>query len=371
MSSVLQRLHGVFTRRPRLPRVDLGKQCDLQKLVTKFKQLSESTEFRRRRVLYEKTVQRLAKHRQFALIEDLLEDQKQYVGSSSEKFAARLISLYGKAGMFEHAQKLFDEMPSLNRDRSPLHLNALLAACICSKKLDKVDKIFRLLPQKLLLDVDVCTYNTVIKGYCLMGALDPALSLLDEMEKLGMGPDLITLNTLLEAFHGNGRFLEGEKIWDLMVSKKFSPSIRSYNTRIRGLLSQSRVTDAVKLFDEMPDEGIKADTYSFNAFIVWCCRNGDLMGAKNWYHRLVDSGCVVDRVTVSALIPLLCEMGDFALAHRLCIKAMDKKLFLGTDTLQYVVDFFIWESKIELAKEIVEYGKAQKKLYDLELPQAE
>ncbi|KAK3433305.1 hypothetical protein EUGRSUZ_D00876 [Eucalyptus grandis] len=371
MSSVLRRLHGVFTGRPRLPRVDLGKQCDLQKLVAEFKQLSGSAEFRRRRVLYEKTVQRLAKHRQFALIQELLEDQKQYVGGSSEKFAARLISLYGKAGMFEHAQKLFDEMPSLKTDRSLLHLNALLAACVCSRKLGKVDQIFRLLPQRLSLDVDVCTYNTVIKGYCLMGALDPALSLLDEMEKMGIGPDLITLNTLLEAFHANGRFLEGEKMWDLIVSKKFNPSIRSYNTRIRGLLSQNRVADAVKLFDEMRDKGIEADTYSFNAFIVGCCRNGDLMGAKNWYRRLMESGCALDRVTISALTPFLCEKGDYELAHRLCIKAINKKLFLGTDTLQYVVNFLVQELKVELAKEIVEHGKAQKKPYELELPQAE
>ncbi|KAI6703935.1 hypothetical protein NL676_013071 [Syzygium grande] len=371
MSSVLRRLHGVFTGRPGLPRMDLGKQCDLGQLVAKFKQLSESTEFRRRRVLYEKTVRRLARHRQFALIEDLLEDQKQYVGSSSDKFAVRLISLYGKAGMFEHAQMLFDEMPSLKRDCSLLHLNALLAACICSKKLDKVDEIFRLLPENLSLDVDVFTYNTFVKGYCRMGSLDQALSLLDEMEKMGTGPDLITLNTLLEAFHGNGRFLEGEKIWDIMASKKFNPSIRSYNTRICGLISQNRVADAVKLFDEMRDKGVKADTYSFNAFIVGCCRNGDLMGAKNWYRQLVESGCVVDRVTISALVPFLCEKGDFELAHRLCIKAMDKKLFLGTDTLQYVVDFLVWESKVELAKGIVEHGKAQKKPYDLELPQAE
>lgn len=371
MSSVLRRLHGVFSRRPRLPRVDLGKQCDLRKLVTQFKQLSGSTEFRRRRVLYEKTVQRLAKHRQFALIGDLLEDQKQYVGSSSDKFAVRLISLYGKAGMLEHAQQLFDQLPSLKRDRSLLHLNALLAASICSKKLDKVDEIFRLLPEKLSLDVDVCTYNTVIKGYCLMGALDPALSLLDEMENMGMGPDLITLNTLLEAFHGNGRFLEGEKIWDLMVSKEFSPNIRSYNTRTRGLLSQNRVADALKLFDEMRDKGIEADTYTFNAFIIWCCRNGDSIGAKNWYSRLVESGRVVDRVTISAFVPFLCEKGDFELAHRLCIKAMDKKLFRGIDTLQYVVDFLVREAKVELAKEIVEHGKAKKKPYDLELPQAE
>ncbi|XP_056159755.1 pentatricopeptide repeat-containing protein At3g13160, mitochondrial-like [Syzygium oleosum] len=373
MSSVLRRLRGVFAKPPprTRTRIDhLSGRHDLEEVVAKFKKLSRSTHFRRNNVPYEKTVRRLAYHQQFALIEDLLEHQKQYVARSSDKFAARLIGLYGKAGMFEHARKLFDEMPSLTRRPSLVHLNALLAACVESKKFDDVDEIFRLLPEKLSLEIDVCTYNTVIKGYCVMGDLDSALSLLDEMENKGIKPNLISWNTLLEASYGNGRLSEGEKIWDLMVSKNVTPTVRSYNPRLRGVLLQNRVTDAVKLLDEMRDKGIEADTHSYNAFIVGCCRNGDLDEAKNWYWRLMESKCNADRVTVSALVPLLCEKGDYELAHRLCIEAMDQKLLRGTDTLQSVVDFLVRESKVELATEIVEHGKAKKTPYDLKLPQA-
>ncbi|XP_048141777.1 pentatricopeptide repeat-containing protein At3g13160, mitochondrial-like [Rhodamnia argentea] len=371
MSSVLRSLRRVFAKPPSRPRTDhLGGQHDLGKLVAEFKKLSRSTQFRRNNVPYEKTVQRLAYHRQFALIEDLLEHQKQYVARSSDKFAVRLIGLYGKAGMFEHARKLFDEMPSLAREPSLVHLNALLAACVDSRKFDKVEEIFRQLPEKLSLDIDVCTYNAVIKGYCLMGDLDSALSLLDEMERKGIEPNLISWNTLLEAYYGSGRLSDGEKIWDLMVSKDVTPSVRSYNPRLRGILLQNRVADAVKLLDEMRDKGIEADTHSYNAFIIRCCRNGDLDGAKKWYGRLVESKCNVDRVTVSALFPLLCEKGDYELAHRLCIKAMDQKLLRGSDTLQNVVDLLVRESKVDLATEIVEHGKAKKTPYNLKLPQA-
>ncbi|KAF8031418.1 hypothetical protein BT93_D0581 [Corymbia citriodora subsp. variegata] len=379
MSSVLRRLRSVFAKPPPppppppppRPRIDhLSGRHDLQKVVAKFKKLSRSTHFRRNSVPYEKTVQRLAYHQQFALIEDLLEHQKQYVARSSDKFAVRLIGLYGKAGMFEHARKLFDEMPSLTGKPSLVHLNALLAACVDSKKFDKVDEIFRLLPEKLSLDIDVCTYNIVIKGYYLMGDVDSALSLLNEMEEEGIKPNLITWNTLLEASYGNGRLLEGEKIWDLMVSKNVTPSVRSYNPRLRAVLSQNRVTDAIKLLDEMRDKGIEADTHSYNAFIVGCCQNGDLDEAKKWYQRLMESKCNVDRVTISTLIPLLCEKGDYELAHRLCIEAMDQKLLRGTETLQNVVDCLVRESKVELATEIVEHGKAKKTPYNLKLPQA-
>ncbi|KAI6703931.1 hypothetical protein NL676_013067 [Syzygium grande] len=353
MSSVLRSLRRLFAKPPSRARIDhLSGRHDLEKVLAKFKKLSRSTHLRRNNVPYEKT--------QFALIEDLLEHQKQYVARSSDKFAARLIGLYGKAGIFEHARKLFDEIPSLTRKPSLVHLNALLAAC--------VDEIFRLLPEKLPLEIDVCTYNAVIKGYCVMGDLDSALSLLDEMENKGIKPNLISWNTLLEASYGKGRLSEGEKMWDLMVSRNVTPSVRSYNPRLRGVLLQNRVADAVKLLDEMRDKGIEADTHSYNAFIVGCCRNGDLDEAKNWYWRLMESKCNADQVTVCALVSLLCEKGHYELAHRLCTKAMDQKLLRETDTLQNVVDFLVRESNVELATDTVEHGKAQKTPYNLKLP---
>ncbi|XP_021719450.1 pentatricopeptide repeat-containing protein At3g13160, mitochondrial-like [Chenopodium quinoa] len=154
-----------------------------------------------------------ANTKSFSLIEEILEDQKQYKDITDEGFTVRFICLYGKAGMFDHAHKLFDEMPELNCKRTVLSYNALLGTCVNSKNFDKVDGFFRELPGKLSIKPDVVSYNTVIKAFCEMGSLDSALSLLDEMEKEGLRPNLITFNILLDAFYRKLRFLDGDKLW--------------------------------------------------------------------------------------------------------------------------------------------------------------
>ncbi|KAF9599190.1 hypothetical protein IFM89_035649 [Coptis chinensis] len=60
---------------------------------------------------------------------------------TKQGFAMRLISLYGKPGMFDHALKLFDELP----ERTVKMYNALLNAnaSVVSNKFDETHKLFR------------------------------------------------------------------------------------------------------------------------------------------------------------------------------------------------------------------------------------
>ncbi|KAK8546760.1 hypothetical protein V6N13_093803 [Hibiscus sabdariffa] len=154
---------------------------------------------------------------------DASNGSKKYEDISKEGFAARLIRLYGRSGMFEHAYKVFDEMPK----RGLMSFNALMGACVNAKKFDKVDGFFKELPQKLSIEPNLVSYNTVINAFCEMGSLDSARLMLDEMEKKGVQPDVITFNTLLHSFCKNGRVGDGEKIWGKMVEKNVAPDIRS------------------------------------------------------------------------------------------------------------------------------------------------
>lgn len=66
--------------------------------------------------------------------------------------------------MFDEAQKLFDEMPRLNYERTVLSFNALLGACINSKNFDKFSELFKELREKLLLQLNTGSYNKVVKA---------------------------------------------------------------------------------------------------------------------------------------------------------------------------------------------------------------
>lgn len=347
----------------------LYRERNLKRLVEKFKKSSEVDRFRTKTGVYEDTVRRLASAKRFKWIEEILEDQKKYSDFSKEGFAVRLISLYGKSGMFENAQKVFDEMPTRNCKQTVLSFNALLGACVNSRKFDLVDGVFQEVPAKLAIEPDLVSYNTVIKAFCEKGSLDSAVSVLDEMEKKGLKPDAISFNTLLNAFYGSDRFADGDRIWDLMEKKFVVPDIRSYNAKLLGLAYNGKVNEAVDLIGEMKAKGIEPDVFSFNLVIEGFIKEGNLDGAKQWYSEMRKSERVPNKTTFEKLIPFLRKQGDLDLAYELSQEVFSRRFVLDVALLQRVVDELVKASKVEEAKKLVELGKNNDyRRYRLKLP---
>lgn len=339
---------------------DLFKERNLKKLVEKFKKSSELERFRTQTGIYESTVRRLASAKRFKWIEEILEEQKKYSNVSKEGFAVRLISLYGKSGMFDNALKTFNEMPQLNCDRTVLSFNALLGACVSCKKFDEVETYFRQVPGKVSIEPDLVSYNTIIKAFCEMGSLDSALLMVDEMEKKGLKPDLITFNTLLHVFYGNNHFGDGEKVWARMNSESVEPDIRSYNAKLLGLANEKKTLKAVEVFEEMKTRGLKPDVFSFNTLIKGYCNEGNLEEAKRWFDEMVKRDCAPNKVTFATLVRFSCEKGDYDMAFDLTKEIFKRKCLVDDGLLQLVVDGLGKESKINEAKEVVKLAKSNK-----------
>ncbi|CAK9135459.1 unnamed protein product [Ilex paraguariensis] len=349
-----------------------SKEKRLKLLVKKFKKASNSPSFRLRISQYETTVQRLAKAKQFSLISDILEHQKQYSDITDERFIVRLISLYGKSGMFDQAQNLFDEMPQLKCDRTVMSFNALLAACVNSKKFDKISEFFRELPEKLSFEPDRVSYNTVIKAFCEMGSLDSAVVVIDEMEKNGIEPNFISFNTLIDAFYKSNQISDAEKMWEKMEQKNVVPNVRCYNPKLRWLVGDNRILEAVELIEEMEKKGVKPDIFSFKALIKGFCDDGNMEEAKKWYGKIVENDCVPDRVTFMTLIPFVCNKGDYQFGLELCKEALNRRCLVDTTIMQRMVDELVKESMVEEAKELVELGKSNRFFhYNLKFPKDE
>ncbi|PSS10330.1 Pentatricopeptide repeat-containing protein [Actinidia chinensis var. chinensis] len=380
-SSLCRRLQGLFTAakntatattslpKPSKPTTTTTDKT-LTALVEKFKESSNSSRFRsRNHKSYESTVRRLAAAQKFSDVEHIIEHQKNYTDITSEGFVVRLIGLYGKAGMVDHAHKLFDEMPQLNCERTVMSFNALLSACVNSREFDKMGELLSEVGEKYSIKPDRVSCNTVIKAFCEMGSLDSAYSVIDEMEKNGLEPDLITFNTLLDGFYRNERFSEAEKVWALMKDKNVVPNVISYNPKLRALVVDNRISEAIELIEDMGSKGVNPDAYSFNALIKGFCDGGNLEEAKKWYDEMEKNDCKPLQGTFTLLGSLACEKGDFDFALELCKKAINQRCRVNLLMMQLVVDGLVKESKMEEAKELVELGKSNGYFrYKLEIP---
>lgn len=362
MSSISLLLRRAYSTSAALSSVTkvIYQEQDLQKVVETFKKYTQNSSFRKKASFYEHTVQRLANNKSFTLIEEILEEQKKYKDITDEGFTVRLITLYGKSGMFDHAHKLFDEMPELNCKRTVLSFNALLGACVSSKNYDKVDGLFRELPGKLSIQPNVVSYNTVIKAFCEIGSLDSAVLMLDEMEKEGLRPDLISFNILLDAFYKKDRFLDGEKLWGVMEKHNVVPDIISYNSRLHGLVSENRIQEAVDFVQEVMSKGLKLDMYTYSILFKGLCSDGkNIEQVKRWFDEMMKAKyCAPDRLMFAALLRYACDNNDFDFASRLCRALFYRRCRLNEGGLvQRAVDGLVKQSNIKEAELLVRLGK--------------
>ncbi|KAJ6367585.1 hypothetical protein OIU78_000198 [Salix suchowensis] len=290
------------------------KRSTLEKMVRRFKKLSQSSSFRSRYDIYAITVKRLIKYNRLSMINEILDHQKNFPDITNETFTAHLIYLYGKAGMFDHARQLFDEMPDLKCPRTVFTFNALLLACINARRFDEIKKLIVDLRSEMGITFDVVSYSIAINGFCKMGDLSSAEMVFDEM------------------------FADGERIWSRMVEMNVVPDVRSYNAKLHALALEKRMKEAVE----------------------------DLEEAKQWYSEMRRYGCEPNRVTFQLLIPFLCEKGDVGFAVDICEEIFDKKWHARGEALQLVVNRLVMEAKIQDAEKLVQDGKKHK--YELLIP---
>ncbi|KAE8728651.1 hypothetical protein F3Y22_tig00004111pilonHSYRG00035 [Hibiscus syriacus] len=162
---------------------------------------------------------------------------------------------YGKAGMSEHAHKLFDEMPEINCQRTVNSLNALLSAYLHSEKFDNVGNFLEELPEKIRIEPDLISYNTIIKAYCEMGSMDSAVSMIDTLEKKGLEPDIRTFNTLLMGYCNAGN-LEQVMKWYGELKKSVLPDRVTYITVLSFFSKKNEFEMATEICKEAIDRRI-------------------------------------------------------------------------------------------------------------------
>lgn len=344
---------------------DVNSERDLPELVRKFKSSSDVYRFRCNLGVYRSAVRRLAAAGDLPSVHDILSAQKQYRDIHKEGFAARLISLYGKAGMFGHARDLFDELPLLGCPRSTMTFNTLLSAAVESGNSDKVpDFFFGRLPGELSIKPDIVSYRLLIRAYCEMERLDEALSALEKMKDDDIVPIIAIFDTILTALYENQRFDDADKVWERMEECGVEPDVGSFNAKMRGLVLSGKVEEAAEVFDGLSQRGLRPDIHSFNALIKGWCEKKNVEEVTRLYGEMGKRSISPNYLTFSKMVPVLCEAGDFVLAYKVSKRSIASRCYIHEDVLQRVVDGLVENSMVVEAKELVKLCRGH---YDKDL----
>ncbi|KFK40233.1 hypothetical protein AALP_AA3G348000 [Arabis alpina] len=263
------------------------------------------------RYAMELTVQRLAKSQRFSDIESLIESQKKDPRIKTESFHSTLIRSYGRASMFDHAMKIFEEMGKFGTPRTVVSFNALLAACLHSGLFERVHQLFDEIPQRYsVITPDKVSYGMLIKSYCDSGSSDKAMEIMRDMEVKGVEVTIIAFTTILGSLYKNGEIDVAESLWNEMVRKGCVLDNTVYNVRLMNAAKES--PERVKeLMEEMISVGLKPDTVSYNYLMTAYCVKGMMNEAKKVYEGLDEHGCCANAATFRTLIFHLCINGVY------------------------------------------------------------
>lgn len=315
------------------------------------------------RFAFEDAVARLAGARRYDLVEEILEQHKALPQGRREGFVVRIIGLYGKARMPDHALKTFEEMEMYGCPRTAISLNATMKVLMQARLFDKVIWLIQEGPEKYGVKLDDISYNTVVKMLCDMGELHSAYSAMQDMEKADLRPDVITYTTLMSAFYKCGQREVGDGLWNLMRLRGCEPTLASYNVRIQFLINRRRGWQANDLVRKMYAAGIKPDEITYNLVIKGFFMMGEHEMAKTIFGAMHGRGCKPNAKVYQTMIHYLCQRRDFDLAFRLCKDSMERSWFPSIDTIKQLLKGLIGISKDRNAKEIMKLVSGRKPSY--------
>ncbi|OIT02106.1 PREDICTED: pentatricopeptide repeat-containing protein At1g80150, mitochondrial isoform X1 [Nicotiana attenuata] len=318
--------------------IKLKKERNPGKLFQLFKENAHNKVVVENRFVFEDTVSRLAGAGRFDYIENLLEHQKTLPQGRREGFIIRLIMLYGKAGMTQHAVNTFYDMHLYGCPRTVKSFNAALKVLTQSRDLKAIESFLWDVPEKFSINIDILSVNTVISSFCEMGILEKAYLVMVEMEKLGITPDVFTYTTLISAFYKVNRWQIGDGLWNLMVGKGCMPNVATFNVRIQFLVNVGLAWEANKLLLLMKRIGITPDEVTYNLVIKGFCRAENLDMAKRIYSALCGTGFKPNAKIYQTMIHYLSRAGEFDLAYSMCRDSMQKNWFPSLDSIKKLLE---------------------------------
>ncbi|XP_020592729.1 pentatricopeptide repeat-containing protein At1g80150, mitochondrial isoform X2 [Phalaenopsis equestris] len=289
--------------------VQIKAERDPEKLFQLFNANAENRLVVENRFAFEDTVSRLKGARRFDLIEKLLEHQRTLPQGRREGFVLRIIMLYGRARMADHALRTFEEMHLFGCPQTAKSFNAVLKVLSENRRFEEAQVLFSKALTKFGIELDVISYNTIIKVLCEMDSLDSAYLVMLKMEKAKIMPDVVTYTTLMSAFYKHGHREVGDGLWNLMVLKGCSPNLATYNVRIQFLINRRRGWQANDLVQKMTSTGIRPDELTYNLIIKGFCMMGELDMAKRIFLAMDGRGCKPNEKVYQTMVHYFCKGG--------------------------------------------------------------
>lgn len=242
---------------------------------------------------------------------------------TKEVIFCNVISFYGRARLHRKALQMFDQIPSFRCQRTIRSVNTLLSTLLMCRQFDKMMDIVRVI--KKYASPDTCTYNILINACCVVGDIENAWNVFDEMRKRGFQPNVVTFATLINGLCANSQLAEALELKETMeMSFKIRPNVFVYSALIKSLSKVNEVDSAIKLKKEMSKKKVELDSAVYATLISALFKAGRKDDGFELLEEMRKKGCKIDLLTYNVLIYEYCLQKDFDSAVNM-LKEMEEK----------------------------------------------
>ncbi|PKA63992.1 Putative pentatricopeptide repeat-containing protein [Apostasia shenzhenica] len=177
-----------------------------------------------------------------------------------------LVAMYGKCGVMEAANYLFDEMPA----RCLVSWNTMIAVHEQNGDGTGAIKIFRrMVAEKLTFNP--VTLVSVISACSNLGALETGKWVHDLAAKSGFETDSRVSNALLYMYAKCGSISSAENLFRKLLPSK---CVIAWSSMIGAYAAHGHAEEALELFSRMEHEGVTPNTFTFTSVLTACSHSG-------------------------------------------------------------------------------------------------
>ncbi|GLT34256.1 hypothetical protein SLA2020_087800 [Shorea laevis] len=156
---------------------------------------------------------------------------------------------------------------------------------------------------------DLCTYNSLIHVLCMVGKVEDALVVWEELKVSGHEPDAFTYRIIIQGCSKSYRIDDAINIFNEMQFNGFAPDTIVYNSLLDGLFKARKIAEACQLFEQMVQDGVRASCWTYNILIDGLFQNGRPEAGYTLFCDLKKKGQFVDAITYSIVVLQLCREG--------------------------------------------------------------
>lgn len=308
--------------------------------------------------------------------EKLFEEMKSLNVEPTKVTYAILIKGYGNQYNLEKAFKIFDEMRLSNLPPNEIVYGCLLNACVRCSDIKRVSEVYKEMKQNHL-EMNIVLYTTLIKAYTKVKDLNSALDVYYAMiEDSTIQANIVSHNAILDCCVECHNTKKLNEIYQSIREKALTlpeapqPDLITYSTVIKGY---ARAKDMDKVFDiynflKQNKDQFKLDEIIYNSVLDGCAKSGNHDMGMKVYQDMIDNNIKKSNVTYSILVKIYSnakkEEKALAILDEMLSKGIKPGIIVYTCLIQTCLKAKKLPKAIELFDQVKQNNRPDHVLYN-------